>query len=688
METFEFQAEINQLMSLIINTFYTNKDIFLRELISNASDAIDKIRYQSLTNADVLSDNPELAVFIKADKEAKTITIEDTGVGMTKDELIKNLGCIAHSGTKAFMEAMSSGKTDVSCIGQFGVGFYSAYLVADRVVVTTKQYGDSQYTWESSANGSFTITKDECTIKRGTRIVIHMKEDMGDYLEEQKLTSLIKTHSEFIGYPINLFVTRTVTVPVPPVANETNENTDQDDGVVEDDQEAEEPIAPLVQEQYEIINKQKPIWMRTPEDVTPEEYESFYKVLSSDWNSHIAVKHFSMDGQLQYRAILYVPKTAPHDLFDKKECKSIKLYVKRVFITDESKDMIPEYLSFIRGVIDSDDLPLNVSREFLQQTKIMNVLKKNVVKKCLEMFKDLADNKPEDYKTFYSAFSKNIKLGVHDDSTNRSKLVDLLRYTTSKKEDSSFKDYVARMPDDQKNIYYMTGESVSVLEKSPFVEKLKKKGYEVIYMVDAIDEYLIMEVKEYDSKKLMSITRNNELFESSDEEKKSWDEVVKHNEVFCTKLKEILGDKVVSVKVSNRIVDSPCVLVTDEYGWSANMERIMKAQALKDTTYMSYLVPKKIMEINPDNKIIQNLKKRVVDMKDSDKSVVENLVRLLYNTAIISSGFTLEDPALFSKQIYNIMNMGLDGDVESEVIEEEEEEEVEETNVTAMEDLD
>jgi len=688
-ETFEFQAEINQLMSLIINTFYTNKDIFLRELISNASDAIDKIRYQSLTNADVLSDNPELAVYIKADKEAKTITIEDTGVGMTKDELIKNLGCIAHSGTKAFMEAMSSGKTDVSCIGQFGVGFYSAYLVADKVVVTTKQFGDSQYTWESSANGSFTVTKDDSdTIKRGTRIVIHMKEDMGDYLEEQKLTSLIKTHSEFIGYPINLFVTRTVTPP--PKEENPTDPTDEEDGVVDDPTDQVEPvIEPVQTEQYEIINKQKPIWMRTPEDVTPEEYESFYKVLSSDWNPHIAVKHFSMDGQLQYRAILYVPKAAPHDLFDKKECKSIKLYVKRVFITDESKDLIPEYLSFIRGVIDSDDLPLNVSREFLQQTKIMNVLKKNVVKKCLEMFKDMADNKPEDYKTFYGAFAKNIKLGVHDDSTNRSKLVDLLRYTTSKKEDSSFKDYVARMPDDQKNIYYMTGESVSVLEKSPFVEKLKKKGYEVIYMVDAIDEYLIMEVKEYDSKKLMSITRNNELFESSDEEKKTWDEVVKQNEVFCTKLKEILGDKVVSVKVSNRIVDSPCVLVTDEYGWSANMERIMKAQALKDTTYMSYLVPKKIMEINPDNKIIQNLKKRVLDMKDSDKSVIENLVRLLYNTAIISSGFTLEDPALFSKQIYNIMNMGLDGDVEEEVIEveEEEEKEVEEV-VNSMEDLD
>ena len=685
-EIFEFQAEINQLMSLIINTFYTNKDIFLRELISNASDAIDKIRYQSLTNADVLKDNPELTVYIKADKDNKTITIEDTGVGMTKDELVKNLGCIAHSGTKAFMEALSSGKTDVSCIGQFGVGFYSAYLVADKVVVSTKPYDEPQYTWESSANGTFTITKDDiCDIKRGTRIVIHMKEDMGDYLEEQKLTSLIKTHSEFIGYPIILFVTKTVPVEQEVVPVEQEEAVKEGDiEEVPVDSVPVEPEATVIKHEYEVINKQKPIWMRAPEDVTPEEYESFYKILSSDWNSHIAVKHFSMDGQLQYRAILYVPKTAPHDLFDKKECKSIKLYVKRVFITDESKDLIPEYLSFVRGVIDSDDLPLNVSREFLQQTKIMNVLKKNIVKKCLEMFKDMADNKPEDYKTFYTAFAKNIKLGVHDDSTNRAKLVDLLRYNTSKKEDSSLKDYVARMPDDQKHIYYITGESVSVLEKSPFVEKLKKKGYEVIYMVDAIDEYLIMEVKEYESKKLLSITRNNELFDNTEEEKKAWDDIVKENEVFCTKLKAILGDKVMSVKVSNRIVDSPCVLVTDEYGWSANMERIMKAQALKDTTYMSYLVPKKILEINPDNKIIQNLKKRVLNTEEKDKSVVDNLVRLLYNTAIISSGFTLEDPALFSKQIYSIMNVGLDGDV----VEEEEVEVEEEENTTAMEDID
>ena len=451
-ETFEFQAEINQLMSLIINTFYTNKDIFLRELISNASDAIDKIRYQSLTNTDVLIDNPELAVFIKADKDDKTITIEDTGVGMTKDELIKNLGCIAHSGTKAFMEALSSGKTDVSCIGQFGVGFYSAYLVADKVIVTTKPYGEPQYTWESSANGTFTVTKDdEGNLRRGTRVVIHLKEDMIDYLDEQKLTSLIKTHSEFIAYPINLYVTKTEEVdqveddivpsPAPAVLDT---DPDEEDGVVDDDDQEESPEPKTVKktinkQEYEVINKQKPIWMRAPEDVTPEEYEAFYKILSSDWNSHIAVKHFSMDGQLQYRAIMYIPKTAPHDMFDKKECKSIKLYVKRVFITDDSKELIPEYLSFIRGVIDSDDLPLNVSREFLQQTKIMNVLKKNIVKKCLDMFKDMADNKPDDYKTFYSAFAKNIKLGVHDDTVNRSKLVDLLRYTTSKEEECSLK---------------------------------------------------------------------------------------------------------------------------------------------------------------------------------------------------------------------------------------------------------
>ncbi|KAI8886338.1 heat shock protein 83 [Backusella circina FSU 941] len=640
-ETYKFQAEISQLMSLIINTFYSNKEIFLRELISNSSDALDKVRYASLTDPDILASENELFIRIIPDKQRNMLIIRDTGIGMTKPELINNLGTIAKSGTKAFMEAISlHNDGNINMIGQFGVGFYSAFLVADKVQFISKSRDDEQYIWECGASGFFTITRDLVNpcLTRGSEVRLFLKDNQLEYLDEKKIREVIKIHSEYISYPIQLM---------------TEKEVELDSG-----HEESSRVKEIITETQE-LNLTKPLWTYHPNEVRFEEYALFYKAHTNDWQDPLAVKHFSVEGQLEFRALLFLPRPSPSGMFESKtKTNGIKLYVRRVFIMDNCKELMPEWLSFVKGIVDSEDLPLNISRETLQQSKILRVIRKNLVKKSIEMFHELIKNR--EYQSFYDVYASKIKLGLLEDDQNRVKLAELLRFYSTKSMDKmiSFDDYVERMHESQKCIYYMVSESRLAAFYSPFLENFKKKDLEVFLMVDPIDEYTLIKLNEYNDIPLVCVTKEGVGLEQQVDEATEQARQIQEQQykTLCMAMKRTLGDKVENVVLSHLLSDSACVLTTSHICLSANMERIMKVQAPHSPGLSAYMASQRILELNPDHPIIQKLARKPLYPIDR---TTEDLILLLFDTALLISGFSLDNPTHFANRINQMISLGL-----------------------------
>ncbi|KAI3863648.1 hypothetical protein MKX03_031699 [Papaver bracteatum] len=709
-EKFEFQAEVSRLMDIIINSLYSNKDIFLRELISNASDALDKIRFLALTDKEILGegDDTKLEILLKLDKEKKILSIRDRGIGMTKEDLIKNLGTIAKSGTSAFVEKMQT-SGDLNLIGQFGVGFYSVYLVADYVEVISKHNDDKQYVWESKADGAFAISEDEWNepLGRGTEIRLHLREEAGEYLEEDKLKDLVKKYSEFINFPISIWSTKEVDVEVPAdeddSEDESPEKSSTEDEEVEEDGE-KKPKTKTVKEttsEWEVLNDVKAIWLRSPKEVTDEEYSKFYHSLAKDFSEDkpMSWSHFTAEGDVEFKAVLFVPPKAPHDLYESyynANKSNLKLYVRRVFISDEFDDLLPKYLNFLMGLVDSDTLPLNVSREMLQQHNSLKTIKKKLIRKALDMIRRIAEEDPDEssekdstdaektndndekkgqYTKFWNEFGKSIKLGIIEDASNRGRLAKLLRFESSKSDGKlvSLDQYIKRMKTGQKDIFYITGTSKEQLEKSPFLERLTKKNYEVIFFTDPVDEYLMQYLMDYEDHKFQNVSK-----EGLKIGKDSKDKELKDSFKDLTKWWKdaLVTENVDSVKLSNRLADSPCVVVTSKFGWSANMERIMQSQTLSDASKQAYMRGKRVLEINPRHPIIKELQERVA--KDPEDASVKQTARLMYQTALMESGFMLSDPKDFASSIYSSVRSSLNISPDASV---EEEDDVEETEV-------
>jgi len=690
-EKHAFQAEVNRMMKLIINSLYKNKEVFLRELISNASDALDKLRLLSLTDKSVLDATEELTIKIKADKENKVLHITDTGIGMTKADLINNLGTIAKSGTSEFLgklqDAASAGEMS-DLIGQFGVGFYSAFLVADKVVVTSKNNDGSQHIWESDAE-SFSVVEDPRgpTLKRGTQISLYLKEEAHDFLEQDTVRDLIKKYSQFINFNIYLWGSSTQTVEEPIEDDEDEEEVveaedekkeDDEEGAVEEDNEEEKkPKTKKVEKttwDWELCNFAKPIWTRKPDDIEQEEYDEFYKSITKDKNGPMTQSHFIAEGEVTFKSLLFIPNTQASEQFNSygKATENIKLYVRRVFITDDFKDMMPNYLSFVKGVVDSDDLPLNVSRETLQQHKLLKVIKKKLVRKTLDMIKKIPDDK---YMEFWKEYSTNVKLGVIEDTANRTRLAKLLRFTSSSGNLTSLAEYVERMKDKQEAIYYIAGGSKEEVSSSPFVERLLKKGYEVLLLTEAVDEYAISSLPEFEGKKFQNVAKEGFNLDGDTEAAKERREAIKEKFDSLTKWlgEDALKDNILRAEVSERLVDSPCALITSKFGWTGNMQKIIQSQTHSKSQDMQrdyYLNQKKALEINPRHPLIKELLRRVED-NPADASAKEMAI-MMFNTATLRSGFPLKDTVNFAEQIEVMMRKSLGVDLDEQIEEEEE----------------
>lgn len=668
-EKFEYQAEVSRLMDLIVNSLYSNKEVFLRELISNASDALDKLRFLSVTEPELMKDAIDFDIRIQADKDNGIITITDTGIGMTKQEIVDCLGTIAQSGTAKFLKALKDNKGaggDNNLIGQFGVGFYSAFLVADRVVVSTKSpKSDKQYVWEGEVNASsYTISEEtdpEKLIPRGTRLTLHLKRDDKGFAHPERIEKLVKNYSQFVSFPIYTWQEKGFTKEVE--VDEDPAEAKKDD---QDEKTEKKKKTKTVVEKYwdwELTNETQPIWLRNPKEVTKEDYNEFYKKTFNEYLEPLASSHFTTEGEVEFRSILYVPPYAPSGKDDivNPKTKNIRLYVKRVFISDDfDGELFPRYLSFVKGVVDSNDLPLNVSREILQESRIVRIMRKRLVRKAFDMILgiSMSDNK-EDYEKFWENFGKHLKLGCIEDRENHKRIAPLLRFYSSQSDEwlISLDEYVENMKPDQKDIYYIAADSVNSAKNTPFLEKLTEKDLEVLFLVDPIDEVAIQNIKSYKEKNFVDISKEDLDLGDKNEEKEK--EMKQEFSSTIDWIKKRLGDKVASVQISNRLSSSPCVLVSGKFGWSANMERLMKTQTMGDATSLEFMRSRRVFEINPDHHIIRNLDAACKTNPDDQEAL--RAIDLLYDAALVSSGFTPDNPAQLGGKIYEMMGMALSG---------------------------
>jgi heat shock protein beta len=659
------------LMDLIVNSLYSNKDVFLRELVSNASDACDKLRFSALSDASVMGGDEELKIKIKGDPATKTLTIEDSGIGMSKEDLVSSLGTIARSGTAKFMEMLKSQGDGENLIGKFGVGFYSAFLVADKITVYSKAASgdDKTWIWESEINASsYTIRESDEALARGTKIVLHLKEGCEEFATGEKLSSLVKTYSEFISFPIDVWAKATKEKVV-----EDKESTaalkeawekKKIAAEAKGEEFSEPEPKPVTKKEFEQVeewttaNNDKPIWVRSPKDVEEESYNEFFKSTFKEFLDPLAHSHFAVEGDIEFRSLLFVPGMAPFEQQDMMaKSRAIKLFVRRVFISDEfDESLLPRYLTFVRGVVDSSDLPLNVSREILQESRVVRVIRKRLIRKTFDMLREIAERDNDDYDTFWDNFGRNLKLGVIEDADNRKDLAELLRFTTSKSGDEgalrSLDEYVNDMPEGQNSIYFVAADNKDAAEASPFLEKLKQKGFEVLYLLDPIDEVAMANLATFKEKPLVDASKEAlDLGEEDETDKTAREALAEEYKDLTEWMKASLGEQVEKVEVSNRLTDTPCVLVTSKYGWSANMERIMKAQAMGDNRAQDYMKGKKTMEINPSSPVIAQLKK----LKESGATEAADTCQLLFDTALLTSGFSIEKPSVFASRVFKLM---------------------------------
>jgi len=649
---YTFQAEISQLLNIIINSLYSNKEIAIRELLSNSSDALNKINYQALTNDTLLKDEAELFIRFVPNKEQNTLTVWDSGIGMTRDELVSNLGTIAKSGTKSFVQSLVDSKTSANnMIGQFGVGFYSSFLLANSVEVLSRPSGqDTVLKWTSDAGSKFSVEEvvdDE--LKRGTKVVMHLKEDCSDYTDVGKLTDIVKKYSQFSQFPMYVWTSKTKE------EDDTDEVEDgsevEDTGVtvedVDETKDKKKKTKNVEYSEFDKIDNKKPLWLEDKDKLDHENYVDFYKSTTGDWEEFSAKTHFKAEGQYDFSMLLFVSKKAPFDMFSREKTNSnVSLYVRRVFITSDCKEIVPEWLSFVKGVVDSNDLPLNVSREILQESKTLRVMKKQFTKKCIAMFEELQENNDK-YKEFYGEYHKNLKLGAHEDSQNRVKLLKLLRFASVNHPDGdlTLDKYVENMKTGQSDIYYITGTNKVEIEHSPFLEGLNKKGYDTLLMSDPIDEYLMGAVKEFSDKKFRDVTKEGLKFDDKPEDVSDYTKLHEY-------VKNHLGDKVSKVVNSDVLHSSPCALASSQHGMSANMQNIMKAQTMGNKM-AQFMMGKKVFELNVNHKLVKFLDEKVKSGNTDNHT--GNIVDMLYETALLTSGYGVENPHDYATKVYNML---------------------------------